>query len=61
MEPDFNVPDETIQRAVRMTLGEALQCHYDIFTTLPERLLVHRARSYNLSLRGPCGFESKGI
>jgi hypothetical protein len=44
MEPEFKIPDEAIQRAVRMKLGEALRCHFDILPTLPERLyeLVHQ-------------------
>jgi hypothetical protein len=44
MEPEFNVPDEAIQRAVRMKLREALRSYYDILPTLPERLyeLVHQ-------------------
>jgi hypothetical protein len=38
MEPEFNVPDQAIQRVIRMKLGEALRCYYDIQPTLPERL-----------------------
>jgi hypothetical protein len=36
MEPVF--PDQAIQCAIRMKVGEALRCYYDIRPTLPERL-----------------------
>jgi hypothetical protein len=38
MEPVLKVPDEDIQHSIRMRLGEALRCYYDLMPTLPDRL-----------------------